>query len=72
MNKKFFFRTDPIAKWIHKDMNEKIGKWTKIAHTSLIKIIIPLGALPGCAISYYSYFTTDLKGDAFFAYEFSK
>lgn len=63
---------DPDTKSHCIEMIRKIEKFTRIAHTSLVKLIIPLSGIPGLISSYYLYYTTDLGSDVFIAYDFMK
>lgn len=49
-----------------------IDKWTRIFHTAIVKISIPLGCVPIVGLSYYNYFINDLGKDSFIFTKFMK
>lgn len=54
------------------EANETIDKWTRIAHTAFVKVLILAGSIPAGVVSYYLYYTTDLGSDAFFNYNYNR
>lgn len=66
------FHDDPISKRIFERTNGQIGKWTRIAFVSFLKVFPILTTVPIILWSYYRYFAMNLGGDAFFIYSYMK
>lgn len=57
--------TNPTSVARYEQANTFVEKWHNIIHIAFINVTIPCITLPYFIWSYFSYFTTDIGGDAF-------
>lgn len=58
-------RNSPTSIAKHSEFNELVEKLCKILYIVMVYISVPIILLPKTVISLYTYYTTDIEGDAF-------